>query len=351
MPSSENLPALKDELNSVRGLLDKMQGQFQMAFPTTVKFRPEQFLRVAMTTISRNPDLLRCTKTSLLGCLMQAAQLGLQIDGLLGEAHLVPFNAKQEGGGWAKEVQLIVGYKGYMKLARNSGEVSTIKSSVVYIGDPFEIRDGLDPILNHTVSEQRPDPEKYPTLESAVRGAYAICWMKDGTKTFIYLPKWKIDDARRFSRAKSGPWFTNYPEMAEKTAIRRLAKYMPQSADIQRAAALAELADAGISQELELPELPEGLVAGALTAGSPEATGPTGSKLDSLVEEENRRKATKATGQGQPANTTQPEKEKTAGSPSPGNLASTPLDNPNYGVGSDGDPMLEGHLFRQGRSE
>ena len=23
----------------------------------------------------------------------------------------------------------------------------------------------------------------------------------------------------------------------------------------------------------------------------------------------------------------------------------------NYGVGSDGDPMLEGHLFRQGRSE
>ena len=35
-----------------------------------------------------------------------------------------------------------------------------------------------------------------------------------------------------------------------KTAIRRLAKRIPQSPDIQRAAALDERADAGVSQEL-----------------------------------------------------------------------------------------------------
>jgi recombination protein RecT len=230
-------------------LLEKWKVEFANALPRHIKI--DQFLRVALTTITKNRDLLQCTQASVLGCLIQSAQLGLQVDGLLGEAYLIPFNNKQWDGSKHKECQLIIGYRGFMKLGRNSGEVSTFKACTVYHGDKFVITDGLEPRLEHEKSETPPDFSK--GFENAVRGAYAIARMKDGSVSFVFLWKWEIDRARNASKAKdskTSPWTTHYPEMCEKTAIRRLAKYMPQSPDLQRAAILDELADAGLSQGL-----------------------------------------------------------------------------------------------------
>jgi hypothetical protein len=65
--------------------------------------------------------------------------LGLEV-GLMGEAHLVPFGS---------QCQLIPGYQGLMKLARNSGIVQDIYGHEVRINDKFDIVLGLNRSLVH----------------------------------------------------------------------------------------------------------------------------------------------------------------------------------------------------------
>ncbi|MGI0119875.1 recombinase RecT [Zooshikella sp. RANM57] len=49
--------------------------------------------------------------------------------------------------------------------------------------------------------------------------------------------------------ADSDPWKTHYEEMAKKTVIRRLFKYLPVSVEMQRAVTLEEQAQIGESQD------------------------------------------------------------------------------------------------------
>jgi hypothetical protein len=60
----------------------------------------------------------------------------------------------------------------------------------------------------------------------------------------------QVDAIRAQSKAgNSGPWQTHYEEMAKKTVIRRLFKYLPVSIEIQKAVGLDEQAEAGIDQQ------------------------------------------------------------------------------------------------------
>ena len=61
----------------------------------------------------------------------------------------------------------------------------------------------------------------------------------------VILSKEDVDRIRQASKSSSnGPWVTHYAEMAKKTAIRRLAKYLPQYVQglnrVQRAIELEE---------------------------------------------------------------------------------------------------------------
>jgi recombination protein RecT len=229
-----------EKVKNVRDLLMKIKPQIEMALPKHVSI--DRMLRVAMTAIQRNPKLLECTQVSLLASFMQAAQLGLETDGVLGEAHLVPFG---------KQVQFIPGYKGLMKLARNSREISTIFAAEVCQKDMFSFAYGLDPKLDHVPSsEEDPGP---------IVAFYAVSKLKDGGSQFVVMWRRQVDGIRDKSpgylAAKKfklqTPWETHYAEMGKKTAIRRLCKYLPASAELQQAIALDEMAEAGIDQNLE----------------------------------------------------------------------------------------------------
>jgi recombination protein RecT len=52
----------------------------------------DRLVSVTIACISRTPDLLACTRDSVLNSLMQAAQLGVEPTGVLGSAYLVPYN-------------------------------------------------------------------------------------------------------------------------------------------------------------------------------------------------------------------------------------------------------------------
>ena len=230
---------------TIRGLLEKSKAQIAAALPKHMT--PDRMLRVVMTSIQRTPALLDCDVTTLIGAVIQSAQLGLEPDGVLGHAYLVPFYNNKKG---RKECQFIPGYKGLIDLARRSGQVINITSHVVYEDDSFSYEYGLEEKLEHKPARgNRGKPV----------AVYAVARFKDGGYHFEVLSVEDVEKTRKVSKAgQSGPWESNWDEMARKTAIRRLAKYLPLSVEFARAASLDEAADRGdqsdiLRHEIEIP--------------------------------------------------------------------------------------------------
>jgi len=234
--ATQNLPA-KNNVAEIRTLLEKSRKQFEMALP---KHLPaDRLLRVAMTSIQRNPLLLKCTQTSLLACIMTCAQLGLEPDQFLGQAYLIPFKNNKKGGLY--ECQIIPGYRGYISLARRTGEVQTLSSQVVYENDAFALCYGTEDKLEHR-------PAMNGDRGKAI-GAYCVIKYKDGGYSFDFMSRDDIEKIRKRSKAANdGPWVTDWDEMAKKTVIRRHIKLAPLSIEFQTAAVLEDRAMTGESQ-------------------------------------------------------------------------------------------------------
>ena len=224
----------KDAVSDIQSMLEKNKQQLAMALPKHVT--PDRMIRVAVTSLRKTPALMKCKVSSLLSCIFQASQLGLEVDSGLGHAYLVPFG---------EECTLILGFRGMVDLARRSGQVSTIKATVVRQGDHFWHEEGLDPKLEH-----RPKGD----VGAPVTHVYAVCKLRDGSTQFEVMSKEQIEYIRTKSRSgKSGPWMQHWEEMAKKTVIRRLFKMLPTSIELQRSITIDEEADAGVPQSLEAP--------------------------------------------------------------------------------------------------
>lgn len=179
-----------------------------------------------MTTIRTTPELRQADVASLLGGVMQAAQLGLE-PGLLGQCYLLPFKNNRKG---ITEVQFIIGYKGMIDLARRSGHIQSIYAHAVYENDEFEYELGLNPTLKHVPS--------FDSDRGEFLGSYAVAHFKDGGYQMEFMPKAEIEKRRNASpggRSKYSPWNNYYEEMANKTVIRHMWNYLPISVEIQEA--------------------------------------------------------------------------------------------------------------------
>lgn len=187
-----------------------------------------RFQRIALRAIGKNPGIMSCSKESVLSSLLLAAELGLEPSGALGSAYLVPFG---------QTCTLITGYRGLIDLARRSGKIKKIEAHLVYENDQFEYQLGSNPNIKHL-----------PNLKDrgAIIAAYAIATLEDGESQFDIMNKEEIDAIRKRSKASgSGPWVTDYGEMAKKTVARRLCKYLPMSIELATAVELDNRAETG----------------------------------------------------------------------------------------------------------
>lgn len=209
-------------------LLNRMGPEIARALPRHVT--PERMMRVALTALRSTPDLLKCSTASVLGSIMSVAQLGLEPNTPLGLAYLVPYKGR---------CQVIIGYQGFMELARRSGLVSAPYAYVVRAGDEFRYTLGLNPTLVH-VPLDKPDREDKP-----ITHVYAVAHIlpKDSAPPiFVVLTAAQVRARRNRSAAKSsGPWVTDEEAMTLKTAIRALWRWLPKTAEM---AAAAQLDDA-----------------------------------------------------------------------------------------------------------
>lgn len=199
-----------------------MEGQIKRALPSVIT--PERFSRMVLTALSSTPKLQQCTPQSFLGAMMTAAQLGVEPNTALGQAYLLPYDNRKKG---VTECQFQLGYKGLIDLAYRSGEVTIIQAHEVCEHDEFEYELGMDPKLHHIPAKiNRGKPICY----------YAMFKTKDGGYGFDVM---SIEDiqahARRYSKAyNSGPWQTNFDEMAKKTVLKKVLKYAPLKSDFVR---------------------------------------------------------------------------------------------------------------------
>ncbi|MFG5862762.1 recombination protein RecT [Metapseudomonas sp. CR1201] len=211
----------------------KMKSQFAAALPKHMT--PERMARIVTTEIRKTPALVNCEQNSFLGAVIQCAQLGLEPGNSLGHAYILPYG---------KQAQLIIGYKGMIDLARRSGQIISISARVVRAEDFFEYEFGLDESLVHKPAEHGDGGE--------ITHVYAVARLKDGGRQFEVMSAAQVKAVQEQSKAgRSGPWVTHWEEMAKKTVIRRLFKYLPVSVEIQRAVMLDEKAEAGANQEHE----------------------------------------------------------------------------------------------------
>jgi len=225
--------AKKDAVGTIKHLMEISTGEFQKALPRHLDIN--RFMRIALTCIRTNPKLAQCSSQSLMAALMTSAQLGLEPDGILGHAYLIPYENRKLG---TCEAQFQVGYRGLIALARRSGEVVSFQAQVVYENDAFEFEYGLNEKLSH-----RPTGGD----RGKMIAAYAIVHFKDGGHAFDVMFKEDIEKIKKASKASnSGPWVTYEPEMWRKTVAKRLAKYLPLSVEFQRAATLDEYVDLGL---------------------------------------------------------------------------------------------------------
>lgn len=240
-------------VEQLRGQLQAMGAEFASALPSHIK--PEKFQRVVMTVVQQQPELLSADRRSLLASCTKCAADGLIPDGR--EAALVIFRTKD-----GPKVQYMPMLAGVLKRMRNSGEIAAINVQVIHERDEFVWSPSdLDAPLQHRAPKLGEDRGK-------VIGAYAVAKLRDGSLMAEVMDRNEIEKVRAVSRAKdSGPWVQWWDQMARKTVLRRLAKYLPMDAEASQTVRHDDEADAPVAVETTATEAkPADTTAAGMTA-------------------------------------------------------------------------------------
>lgn len=242
MPENTQLAeqAPRGPLVTFQEILEANKVQIARALPRHLS--AERMIRTALTILKGNKKLLECTADSVGGCVVQAAELSLELSGPLGQCYMVPYWSKERH---CRVATFQVGYRGLMDLAYRSGRVLSMAVRVIHANDTYRITYGTQARLDHApVLGDRGPPIAY----------YAVMHLKGGVYDFEVMSLQEIEEhrnahAKGFDKADS-PWATAFDEMAKKTPLRRLAKRAPMSVDLTRAAVLDEYGEAGVDQKL-----------------------------------------------------------------------------------------------------
>lgn len=227
---------------TVQSFMENQKDLIAKVLPKTIT--PERLLGIFTMLLKSSPKLSQCSQASLIGAVIQTAQLGLQ-PGNMGHVHLVPFNNKG-----TMECQLIIGYKGIVELVNRSGNATILTAEVVYSNDQFQYELGLTPILRHI-------PSSGDRGEKV--GVYCIAKnLIANEKVFIYIQKEEIEKVKTASKSKDNdfsPWKTWEDEMWKKTAVKRISKLLPLSSESQKALSADETIKTKIDADMaDLPD-------------------------------------------------------------------------------------------------
>ena len=234
-------------MNSVQiGLFLSNEYDLQIAqlLPVTNKLSAERIISMAVMVISGNENVKACTPASIIGAVMTCAMLGFNPLPAMNQAFFIPYAGKCE---------FQIGYKGWLQLLFNTGQVQSIITDAVHIEDKFQNIRGTDAKIIHEPCE------KLITFET-FRGAYAIVNLKNGGSFPLYFPKEKIEHLRKKGvKGKNADknflqnaWGTDYAAMGVVKVLKALIhNNLPLSDELQNAIkndeAIIDITDANMA--------------------------------------------------------------------------------------------------------
>ncbi|WP_019652227.1 recombinase RecT [Variovorax atrisoli] len=246
--------------------LDKLKPQLALALPKHMN--ADRMARLALTAFSTTPALQQCTPQSIAGCIMTAAQLGLE-PGIGGQGYLIPYKTT---------CTFVPGWKGLVDLVARSGR-ATVWTGVVFEGDDFDYQLGDAPFCRHKPGDN----------EGKFTHVYAIGRVKDAQMPVIevwtrakvekHLKQFNKVGDRHYAKASE----SNFEMYARKVALLQVLKYMPSSIELHNAVTVSHAAEEGRGAviEADVVTVQEGVDedTGEIKGASTQDSGPTYAQL------------------------------------------------------------------------
>lgn len=184
----------------------------------------------------------RLTPSSVGNTVLNCAHLGLVPGEARGWAYFVPFKngrLSKERGMDVHDLQLVVGYQGYIELGYRSGFLADVYTEVVLQGEELERHvDETGAKFRHELPKQ-PRPE---ATKDNVTHSYVIWETRHGVHGHVFVD---ASELRKIYNPRSDAWKYAYGSQSRKTAVRRAQKLWQTGPFSHEAAYLDEQAERG----------------------------------------------------------------------------------------------------------
>jgi recombination protein RecT len=246
--------------NNIVKLLESQKAQITMALPKHLT--ADRLIRIATTEMSKNPKLYECSQTSVLSCIIMAAQLGLEI-GINGQAYLVPYYDKKRN---VSICQFIPGWQGYVDLVSRAGRAS-VWTGAVREGDEFSYQLGAKMNIHHVPGDD--DTGRFTHVYACGQlnnSNFVLCEVWSRAKVQNHLNQYNKVGDRHYALQNEN----NMEMYGRKVALLQVLKYMPKSIEMQNVQSLEYRADEGL-QHLTVSN--QGIIDADFVDISPESQG------------------------------------------------------------------------------
>lgn len=183
----------------------------------------------ALQAVQQNPGLSECDPQSILKAVVNAGNIRLTLNPAAKEAYLV---ARYNRVTNSKEASLEPSYIGLIQLAIRAGGILSMNAQPVYENDEFRlnIADNTTPVYH--------SPCLVSSKRGGLMGVYAIATLTNGARQVEWMDIEEVNAIRERSdswkaynegKVKTCTWLTDYVEMARKSVVKRIIKYLPKS--------------------------------------------------------------------------------------------------------------------------
>lgn len=232
------------EAKDISSAIDIASKRFTELAPPTMKYEAEKGFALQLL---RNNDYLMSVAQgapmSLQYAITNVAAIGLSLNPAEKLAYLVPRTVKINGK-YEKRIFLDPSYAGLIKLATDSGSIEWAQARCVYEADDFT-DNGIGEKPTHQYKAFSKDRGPFV-------GVYCVAKTKSGDYLTTLMDAAAVlsirDRSEAWKQKQSGPWLTDFEEMAKKSVMRQAWKTWPKT-DERRMERLA--AAVNISNENE----------------------------------------------------------------------------------------------------
>lgn len=243
----------------------------------------ERWVRVFLTAMEGNADLMRCTDASIARAMLHAAEVQLQPGGAYPHCYLIPYFNRDAG---AYEVQCQISVWGYTELVRRAG-VKKVWADVVRENDDFKC------ISGSAGKQIVHNPNWFATEEERgqIIGAYACAMLENDEVVCEPASIEEIQQARAQNKGKSPAWDLWFEQQAMKVCLKRLSKYLPKGGQPERALELDEdpaarsiIDTPGVEVPMPPTATPQGALDQAVAAASAEKAQAANDPRDATID-------------------------------------------------------------------